>query len=1269
MKWYTYPNSTKNMFNECVNITEIDLTQFDLTSIRNMINIFKNCENLTNVIFGNYDTSNLNNVHGMFYGCGKLASIDLSKINTLNVASMVLMFFGCSSLQSLNLSNFKTGKVKNFFKMFRYCQNLESLDLSNFDTSSATNISYMFADCTKLSRINLSSFDTSNVVYISHLFIGCSSLISLDISNFNTSKVEDMSYMFHKMNSLNSLNISNFDTSNVLNMSYLFNKCRSLEYLNLSNFNVSNTKNMSHMFQNCSSLEYLDVSNFDVSKVENMENMFRYCSSLIELNLSNWNAINNVYLNSFLEGCTSLKYVNLTNFNTENVMYMHNMFSNCSNLTYLDLSYFNTSQTISMKKMFFGCSNLISINLSNFNTSNCDTFDNLFRGCSSLIYLDLSHFNTSNIENISYIFKDCHNLEFINLSNWGSSKIVKIDSSFRDCYSLKEIDLSNFNTLNVKYMNNMFINCFSLVSLDLSSFDTNQVINMGHMFCNCSSLISLNITHFNTSNVQYFDNMFSGCSSLISIDISNFHSKHINNMQNMFKSCTNLSYINMKSFIEYNTNENIYNNIFNGIQNNLIICIQKNQTPIITKLINEIRCATIYCGEDLFRIRKNLDIYKNECILICPEEYPFEIISTQQCVNNCHINFILKEECKINFEENKEKIENTKTQDIMLRNVEMSFTSQGYNTFNLDNGNEEIIKDKNMQITLTTSKMQKNNYNNNNNTSIDLGDCESLLRKENGIPDEELLYMRKIDVYENGMNIPKVEFDIYYKENNTKLKKLNLTICENCNIYLSYPVDISENPDIYNPKSDYYNNICYPTTSNKGIDITLSDRQKEFDERNKTLCQDGCYFEKYDNINKRAECSCKGKEFKSSINSIADIKIDKKKLIENFIDVNNIINIQIIKCYKILFTKESLINNIAFYFIIPIILLHIISIFIFYKFQRKEIFDKINDIIFAIKNSHIIAKLNKGNKIIKDKLDQLNKNEIKIYHHKKVRGNKNELVKPYEKNNIKNNNLIKSNNFIKNNNRKNGENNAINIENNINENSNKNKENGKKNIILLSSTEKKYHLEYPPIKIKFKKKEKRKSSNKKSNVKKKEFSNNLLNFKNKEKINENVKKIMEYNDREMNEFTYEQALKYDKRNYIQYYCSLLKTKYILISTFYTSNDYNSKIVKIDLFFVGFVTNFTINALFFNDDNMHKIYEDYGTFDILYQLPQIIYSYLISVVFDYLFNLLALSDDDIIEFKKIRKKRNLINNSHNLKIKLNIKFSFYFIISTLFLLCF
>ena len=91
----------------------------------------------------------------------------------------------------------------------------------------------------------------------------------------------------------------------------------------------------------------------------------------------------------------------------------------------------------------------------------------------------------------------------------------------------------------------------------------------------------------------------------------------------------------------------------------------------------------------------------------------------------------------------------------MLRNVETSFTSDEYNTSNLDNGKEDIIKDEIMQITLTTTKIQKNNYNNKNNnmTAIDLGDCENLLRKENNITDEEILYMRKIDVYQKEMKI------------------------------------------------------------------------------------------------------------------------------------------------------------------------------------------------------------------------------------------------------------------------------------------------------------------------------------------------------------------------------------------------------------------------------------------------------------------------------------------------------------------------------------
>jgi len=54
--------------------------------------------------------------------------------------------------------------------------------------------------------------------------------------------------------------------------------------------------------------------------------------------------------------------------------------------------------------------------------------------------------------------------------------------------------------------------------------------------------------------------------------------------------------------------------------------------------------------------------------------------------------------------------------------------------------------------------------------------------------------------------------------------------------------------------------------------------------------------------------------------------------------------------------------------------------------------------------------------------------------------------------------------------------------------------------------------------------------------------------------------------------------------------------------------------------------------------MHKIYEDEGSFNILYQLPQIAYSTLISTALDILLKLLALSEGNLIDYKKNKDKK-------------------------------
>jgi len=75
----------------------------------------------------------------MFFGCSTIDEIDLSNFDTSSVNSMVTMFRICHSLTSINLSNkFTTKNVQNTKSMFYNCTSLSSIDLSNFITTSVT---------------------------------------------------------------------------------------------------------------------------------------------------------------------------------------------------------------------------------------------------------------------------------------------------------------------------------------------------------------------------------------------------------------------------------------------------------------------------------------------------------------------------------------------------------------------------------------------------------------------------------------------------------------------------------------------------------------------------------------------------------------------------------------------------------------------------------------------------------------------------------------------------------------------------------------------------------------------------------------------------------------------------------------------------------------------------------------------------------------------------------------------------------------------------
>ena len=501
---------------------------------------------------------------------------------------------------------------------------------------------------------------------------------------------------------------------------------------------------------------------------------------------------------------------------------------------------------------------------------------------------------------------------------------------------------------------------------------------------------------------------------------------------------------------------------------------------------------------------------------------------------------IVKYEKNETESEEKMKEEEVKYYDQIIENIEAGFTSDNYDTSNLDKGEDEVIETEKMTVTFTTTQNQKDNTNN-NMSSIDLGECEILLRKYYNISDNETLYMKKVDIIQEGVKTAKIEYDVYCKLKGNKLEKLNIsTICGDSKILLSIPMELSDDIDKLNTSSDYYNDICYVATSESGTDISLKDRKKEYIEGNKVVCQEDCDFSEYDSTTQKAKCSCQVKE---SSTSFADMTINTTKLYENFADFKNIINFNILVCYKILFTKLGLLRNIGSYIIAVIIIFHIICIIIFYMKQLRTIFKKIKDIIFGIKFFKLLKKANK--KLKKKKKENIietrrndgedKNNEIILIQDKKNKKGKkgrNKKKIEYDNDEFINNN---TNNI-----------NTINI-NNIH--LNKKKKNKKIKII---------------------KKRKQKKSRKQKKI-------------------EKVKKIMQYTDEEINMLPFEIAILYDKRNYCQYYISLLKTKHNFLFSFFNNNDYNSKIIKIDLFGIGFTLYYTVNALFYNDDTMHNIY--------------------------------------------------------------------------------
>ena len=228
----------------------------------------------------------------------------------------------------------------------------------------------------------------------------------------------------------------------------------------------------------------------------------------------------------------------------------------------------------------------------------------------------------------------------------------------------------------------------------------------------------------------------------------------------------------------------------------------------------------------------------NYCKSDCPFEKPFEMVELQICVSKCTIMERYNKLCVTNYKKNG----SSEIQDMVIEDIQDDIVD----TFNysiITNKLNIILEEKDFFYEITSTNTTTSDP---RISRIDLGECEIVLKDYYEIDKEEPLYILKVDAYIEGKVGPKIEYEVYYPFNGVNLNLLDLSKCEGIDIFLGFPVNISEeNLDLYDGNSDFYSDICYSYTNENGTDVTLSDRRNQYEKNNMSLCEENCNYAGY----------------------------------------------------------------------------------------------------------------------------------------------------------------------------------------------------------------------------------------------------------------------------------------------------------------------------------------------------------------------------------------------------------------------------------------
>ena len=416
-------------------------------------------------------------------------------------------------------------------------------------------------------------------------------------------------------------------------------------------------------------------------------------------------------------------------------------------------------------------------------------------------------------------------------------------------------------------------------------------------------------------------------------------------------------------------NESINEGYYLSIEETLIWkrCYERCKTCNSEGNDNNMNCLS--CKSDLINNKTNKIFYFNlingNCIETCEDNKLITPIG--DCVTKCpngtyeySLNNSCLYKCPDNYEINNELnkcifktfSQNTKISE--FKNQIMSNISAFANSSNVINGSDFLA------VILPSDDMNPEEQLKKGISAVNLGNCTEVIKEYYNISKNEKLIILNIESKnqindsnnnnDNSFNLGKnTQIEIY----DLSGRKLNLSVCKEEIKIMKYIGDVekldilsaknlaSQGVDVFNPKDEFFNNICFQYNNSDGIDIILNDRRTDI-YQNASFCQDGCTYSGTNYELMSVDCICDSSSLQEEKNNTnknkkqneeGDFKSLTKSFISNLIDFN----FDVIKCSNLAFNSKILISNIGFYSLISMFFLQIIFLFIFLCKRLKPI--------------------------------------------------------------------------------------------------------------------------------------------------------------------------------------------------------------------------------------------------------------------------------------------------------------------------------------------